>query len=404
MSENHLLERGLTGLHIRPGKQVKTAAALSVLLTAAVFSQAARAEENAASSGADASYASVSEAEEADAASEVIEPAAAGADAASAADAGISSGEDASAAETVPTELDGGNFEDGISILTFNAINEQEQLYVENEWNFIDSSLDVSGGISDNATGRLADIRDNGVLTVATEPYFAPQEFIDGMLTGNDRFVGADMELARRIAERMGVQLKIVPLDFTKVLTATAAGTYDLAISALAYTPLRASTLTLSKGYYFEEGNAQTGLLIREEDAQAIKSIDDLAGKDIAAQKGSLQEMLIVEHVTNFHQFRRLPAVLDVYEALSAGEIDAAASDIDAAERYIENNPGCGLVLLEGVAFSLEEPFKGDRIAAKKGEGELISFVNGVIDEVLAADEYNAWYKKYSDYAARLGL
>ena len=66
MSENRLLERGLTGLHIRPGKQVKTAAALSVLLTAAVFSQAARAEEDAVSSGADAAYASVSEAEEAD--------------------------------------------------------------------------------------------------------------------------------------------------------------------------------------------------------------------------------------------------------------------------------------------------------------------------------------------------
>ena len=112
MSENHLLERGLTGLHIRPGKQVKTAAALSVLLTAAVFSQAARAEEDAASSGADAAYASVSEAEEAEAASEAIETEAAGAEAASTAAADISSGEDASAAETVPTELDGGNFED----------------------------------------------------------------------------------------------------------------------------------------------------------------------------------------------------------------------------------------------------------------------------------------------------
>ena len=138
--------------------------------------------------------------------------------------------------------------------------------YVKNRWNFVEISMDVSGGIPEDIRGRLALIREAGKLRVATEPHYAPQEFIDPSLEGQDQYQGADMELARLIAERMGVELEIVPLEFTEVLSETAAGTYDLAISGLAYTPARANSMELTKGYHYSQDDSRTGFLIRKAD------------------------------------------------------------------------------------------------------------------------------------------
>ena len=283
-------------------------------------------------------------------------------------------------------------------------LQEDEPLFVENEWNFVDASMDVSGGIPEDAEGALAGIREAGVLRVATEPYFPPQEFIDPSLSGQESYVGADMELARMIARRMGVELQIVPMDFSEVLDAVAEGSCDLTISGLAYTPGRAARVTLSKGYHYTEGNVGSGLLIREADAEAIREVKDLAGRDICVQSGSLQETLMAEHVPQYREFRRLPSMQDVYHAVEQGTADAATVDIENAEGYMKNNPDCGLALVPGVRFQLDEQFDGDRIAAKKGELQLMYFVNGVIDEVLASGQYKAWFEEYAAYAARLGL
>ncbi|MBQ8110779.1 MAG: amino acid ABC transporter substrate-binding protein [Clostridia bacterium] len=278
------------------------------------------------------------------------------------------------------------------------------ETYVLNEWNYVEGAMDVSSGIPEDAQGVLGDIRESGVLRVATEPYFPPQEFIDPDREGQDRFAGSDMELARRIAERMGVALEIVPMDFSEVLNAVATGTCDLAVSALSYTPERASQVTMSKGYFFSESGGGEGMMIREADAGEITGIEDLKGRDIVAQAGSLQEMMVAEHVQRYHEFRRLQLVQDVYDALTAGEADAAMVDADSAGVYIANNPACGLMLVPGVMFQLEDRYAGDRVAGKKGELQLMYFVNGVIEELLASGEYEAWYDAAVVRAAALGL
>ena len=281
---------------------------------------------------------------------------------------------------------------------------EPEELYVENEWNFVDGSMDTSQGIPEDAVGRLAKIRETGKLTVATEPYYAPQEFIDPSLSEQEQYVGSDIELAKMIARRMGVELEIVPMDFTIVLTAVAEGNCDLAISGLAYTPGRASAMELSKGYHYAPDAAGTGLLIREADKESIVNIKDLSEKDIVAQSGSLQEMLMAENVSSYRQFFRGGSIQDVYLALEEGTADAAFVDIETARIYVKNNPQCGLYLVDDLHFKLEEQFEGDRIAAKKGELQLIYFVNGVIDELLETGQYSEWFAEYSEYAAGLGL
>lgn len=281
---------------------------------------------------------------------------------------------------------------------------EGDTRYMENAWNFVEESMDVSKGIPSDAEGVLVDIRDSGVLRVATEPYFPPQEFIDPNRTGQESYIGADMELARLIAQRMGVELRIVPMDFSEVLTAVAEGQCDLAISALSYTPGRAAQMTLSKGYNFAGSLAGSTLMIRAADSDRITGVDSLVGRNIAAQSGSLQEALMYENVFRYREFRRLSSIQAVYQALMDGSVDAAMVDKESGTAYIEGNPGCGLMLVPGVSFTQEEQFDGDRIAAKKGEGALIAFVNGVIDEVVASGQYRAWFEEYSIRANELGL
>ena len=279
-----------------------------------------------------------------------------------------------------------------------------EEYYVENEWNFADGSMDPDHGIPDKATGVLERIKRKGVLRVATEPLFAPYEFIDPEQFDQKQYVGADMELARLIAEKMGVKLEIVPMEFTQVLPTLSENQCDLTISAIAFTPSRASAYALSKGYYFPATTASTAFVIREEDKENITSPDDLADRIIVAQSSSLQEALASKHILSYREFRRVSSVQAVYEAVRRGRADAGIVDMETASNYIRNNKDAGLMLAEGLYFTLEEQYLGLRIAAKKGELQLIYFVNGVIDEVLADGTYAKWLEEAQQRAADLGM
>ena len=289
-------------------------------------------------------------------------------------------------------------------LLCFSAAlaEETEEVYVENEWNFVENSMDVMNGIPEDAAGALERIRLRGKLLVAMEPYFPPQEFIDPSKTGQDQFVGADVELAKLIARRMGVELEIVPMEFSRVLFAVADGECDLAISALAYTPSRAVMMTLSKGYYYSGTTVSSGMVIRTEDRDEITCIEDLSKRVIAAQSGSLQESQTAENVLAYKEFRRVSTMQEVYGLVQEGDADAATVDIETALAYIKNHPNCGLTLAENIQFDLEEQFEGDRIAGRKGELQLMYFVNGVIDEVLSSGQYMAWYDEYEQLATLL--
>jgi len=276
-------------------------------------------------------------------------------------------------------------------------------VYEENELNYVDGSIDVSNGIPDDAIGVLLRIKQNGVLRVATEPYFVPQEFIDPEREGQDKYQGADMELARLIAEKMGVELEIVEMEFTEVLTAVSEDQCDLAISALSFTPGRASSNEMSKGYYYSD-IPKCSILIREEDQKEITSIESLAKKILIAQQGSLQEIMMSSNITAYQEFRRVLTTQMVYDAVQNKDADAGAVDAETALEYIQRNPDCGLTIADGIEFVLEEEYQGDRIAAKKGEMQLMYFVNGVINEVLEKDLYTKWIEDAEKRAEELGL
>ena len=251
----------------------------------------------------------------------------------------------------------------------------------------------------------LEEIKARGVLTVATEPYFVPNEFIDPTKTGAEQYVGSDMELAKLIAERMGVELEIVPLEFTQVLASVAEGKYDLAISALAYTPTRAEAMELSIGYNMRDDNPGYGLLIREENKDDITGPEDIKDFILITQSGSIQEELCNQQVPAYKEFKRVSSMTDAFLSVQEGKADAAAVAITNAQLYIDSNPGCGMMIVENFKFDFDnEKYGGTRIGAPKGETELIEAVNEVLREVNENGQYKAWYDEYAEYAKSLGI
>ncbi len=274
-----------------------------------------------------------------------------------------------------------------------------------------ESSSSVSGSESSKAAhsdsasgGRLADILERGYIEVATEPYFAPNEFIDPSKQGDDKYVGADIELARYIADKLGVECRIVPLDFESVLSGITEGKYDMAISALAYTPARAEAMELSNGYYFDDEKIEYGLMVRTENLDKIRNADDLADKTIVVQSGSLQEMFAGEQVPAYKELKRVSATTDGFLMVQEGKADAVITSITTAQLYIDANSGSGMTIVPDFAFTVDESTQGTRIGITKGETELLNKVNEIIDGAVDEGVYSKWYEEYKEYARSLGL
>ena len=262
------------------------------------------------------------------------------------------------------------------------------------------------GEQKDSAKSRLDEILERGYITVTTEPYFAPNEFIDPSKEGDDRYVGSDIELAKYIAQQLGVECRIMALDFSTVLSSVTEGKYDLAISALGYKPDRAENMNLSNGYYKsdEEDDSTYGVAARADMAGEIQSIDDLADKVVVVQQGSLQQFFLEDQVPKCKEVKYVSSTNDAFLMVQEGKADVVVTATAFARLYIDANEECGLAMVESFRFEADERFSSMVIGMKKGEDELLAKINEIIEPVVQDGTYMKWYKQYKEYAATLGL
>ena len=247
---------------------------------------------------------------------------------------------------------------------------------------------------------RLAEIKERGYIEIATEPYFAPYEFIDPSKTGDDQFVGMDMEIAKVIAKELGVTLKIVPLDFSPLLAAIADGKYDLAISAIAYNPTRAEAMNLSNVYLASDTGY--GFLCRAEDKDKYTSIESVKDAVIITQSGSVQEALYKSDVKSCKEFKLVTNMTDGYLAVAEGKADVCICSIASADLYAEANGGLATTSFR---FDIDPNMNGEVIAAPpEGTDTLIAEVNKIIEKLNKEGKIEAWYDEYAAYAAKLGI
>ena len=263
------------------------------------------------------------------------------------------------------------------------------------------TSTSTASASADAADDRLAKIKAAGELNFCTEPYFAPYEYVDPGKTGDEQYQGMDIEIAKYIADKIGVTLKITALDYTAVLSGVADDKYDLAISAIAYSPARAEAMRLSDVYLATDDGY--GFLVRNEDADKYTSIESLADAVVITQSGSVQEALYNEYVNGAcKEFKLVANMTDAYLAVSEGKADVCICSIGSADLYAEANGG---MTTPDFLFDVDPNMNGTCAAMPLEDTEsLAEIVNTCIAELKDSGKISDWYEQYSAAAAELGI
>lgn len=248
-----------------------------------------------------------------------------------------------------------------------------------------------------SSQNRLEKILESGKLVLATSPDFAPLEFED-LSSGEAQYVGSDIELAKYIAEKLGVELEISAMDFSAVQAAIPSGQADIAISGFARTEERAQNMELSTPFNITEDGGQTVLVAKGQGAN-YTAAEDFSGLQIGAQNGSLQYNLVSSQLPDDVEIVPVGSLNDGVLMLETGKIDALASDLSNAELLLESHDG-----IETTDFMFEYSSEGNVAAVKKGETELIEAVNEIIEEVNELGLYEQWKDEATELAKSLGI
>lgn len=243
---------------------------------------------------------------------------------------------------------------------------------------------------------RLDKILKDGVISVATSPDYAPFEFQD-ISSGEAEYVGSDIELAKYIADQLGVKLEIKAMDFDTVKAAVTTGQADIAISGLAYTDERAESMELSKFFNTDDKSGQ-GLLVLKEKAGALNKAEAFDGKKIAAQNGSVQFDVTVAQLPKA-ECMLITNINDAIMMLKTGEVDGVALDIANAEMYA--NTYDDMVVSD---FVFDYKNEGMVAGIMKGETKLLNAVNTIIDDVNNKGLYKQWREEAIELAKKLGV
>ena len=210
-----------------------------------------------------------------------------------------------------------------------------------------------------------------GKLTVATSPDFAPYEFYYIDENGDAQLSGFDVALAGVIADKLGLELEVIPMDFDGILMELQSGNVDIGMAGFSPDPDRAETFDFSDIYYL----GGQSFCVTKDNLDKYKDYSDFDGKSVGAQTGSIQMKLANENTPNAN-IVGLSKVTDVINELISGKLDGAFIETAVAECYAKNYPELAL------AWDVPYDSEGSAIALKKGNDALLAAVNSVIAEV----------------------
>ena len=257
------------------------------------------------------------------------------------------------------------------------------------------TKLDLSSITGDG--DRLDKILEAGVITCATSPDFAPNEFID-ISSGETKYVGCDMDLAQYIADSLGVKLEIVPMKFDAIKAAVTTGQVDMAIAGLAYTEERAKNMQLSDLFGNTDADEGQGIIVLKENVDKLKTADDFNGKTILAQNGSVQLDLTTTQLPKAN----CTPIADVNNGameVITGQADGLTLDLAVAKVLITAHKELAIS-----DFKFEYESKGNVIGCTKGETKLVNALNMVVKEVNEKGLYKQWKDKAVELAKSLGV
>ena len=124
-----------------------------------------------------------------------------------------------------------------------------------------------------------------GALTVCSDTSYPPQESLDS----SNNAVGSDIDLAKEIAKRLNLTLAVKSTVFDSIIPALTGGSCDIIISAQTITTDRQKQVDMIP--YFAAGQS---FVVLKGNPSNIKTVDDLCGKTVAAEKGTIE----ADHIT----------------------------------------------------------------------------------------------------------
>ena len=236
----------------------------------------------------------------------------------------------------------------------------------------------ASSAASSEAASTAAELTtvEAGKLTMATNATFPPYE----MTTDSGEIEGIDVDTAKAIAEKLGLELQIDDMDFDAALLSVQQGKADIVMAGVTVTDERKAVMDFSDSY-------ATGIqsIIVPNDSD-IASPDDLAGKKIGTQRGTTGYIYCSDDFGD-ENVVAYDDGLTAVQALNNGQVDAVVIDNAPAQEFVAANPG--LKVLD--TSYAEEDYA---IGMAKGSA-LEDAVNKALEELKADGTLQAIVDKY---------
>ncbi|GLH65035.1 MULTISPECIES: transporter substrate-binding domain-containing protein [Parageobacillus] len=237
-----------------------------------------------------------------------------------------------------------------------------------------------TGGEQKNGSGEQ-----KKVLKMGTSADYAPFEYID--TTKGNEIIGFDVDLAKMIAKELGYDVQIVDMDFSGLIPALQSGKVDFVLAGMTPTKERKKNVDFSDVYYVARN------MIVSKKGSGIKTVEDLKGKTVGVQTGSIQEgeaNKIAKKVDMKIESRnRIPELI---QEIQAGRFDAAIIEDTVAKGYLDSSNG----KLEGHTIPTDKEKSGYAIAFPKGS-KLRDEFNKVLQEKIKNGEVDKLIKKWFD-------
>ena len=256
------------------------------------------------------------------------------------------------------------------------------------------SSTTTGGGSTPTANPQTptvappSDLVTPGTLTVGSDTTYPPFEYID---TATGQAKGFDVDLITAIAQRMGLQAKIVTTKFDTIIDDEAARRFDVVISAVSVTPDRQKKVDFVP--YLSVGES---LLVQAGNPLNIKSTADLCGKNVGVQDGTTEQIDLktanaacVKAGKPAINVTTLQDQTAVIQLLANHRVVATYQDSPLTDYYNKLNPGQFTV---GGSVVNAGP---EGVVVRKGDTSMFNAVQTVFNQLKASGAYHSLILKW---------
>lgn len=216
-----------------------------------------------------------------------------------------------------------------------------------------------------------------GVLVMATNAEFPPYEYHEG-----GEIVGIDVEIAKAIADKLGMELEVEDVAFDSVIPEITSGKADMGLAGMTITEDRKASVDFSDTY----AKASQMIIVKED--SAIAGPDGLKGVVVGVQLGTTGDIYVSDLEAEGTTVERYSKGFEAVQALSQGKIDAVVIDGEPAKTFVAETEGIKML---DEAFTEEEY----AIAVKKGNTELLDKINGALSELESEGTLDEIVAKY---------